>query len=76
MVTASGAIAQSFLGPHGSGQPLEDPEGVSLGSISSAGQLIGMQSRRSRTIKRAGDIVFSLAALSLGHRCFWPLVCW
>lgn len=32
----------------------------------SASQLIGLQSRRSRTIKRAGDIVFALAVLSLG----------
>jgi lipopolysaccharide/colanic/teichoic acid biosynthesis glycosyltransferase len=32
----------------------------------SAGQLIGLQSRRSRVIKRGGDILFSLAVLTLG----------
>ena len=39
----------------------------------SASQLIGLQSRRSRTFKRAGDIVFSLAVLSLGSPVFLAL---
>lgn len=73
MVTTSGAIAQSLLSSHGTSQPLEIPEASSAALISSAGQLIGMQSRRSRTIKRAGDIVFSLAVLSLGAPVFLAL---
>ena len=36
----------------------------------SAEQLIAQQSRRSRVLKRAGDIVFSLAVLSLGAPLF------
>jgi lipopolysaccharide/colanic/teichoic acid biosynthesis glycosyltransferase len=39
----------------------------------SARQLIGLQSRRSRTFKRAGDIVFSLTVLSLGSPVFLAL---
>mgnify|MGYP003340452829 CR=1 FL=1 len=37
---------------------------------STAGALIGLQSRRSRTFKRAGDIVFSLSVLALGSPVF------
>jgi hypothetical protein len=36
----------------------------------SAQQLIGLQSRRSRMVKRGGDLVFSLAVLSLGAPLF------
>ena len=36
----------------------------------SAQQLIGLQSRRSRMVKRSGDLVFSLAVLSLGAPLF------
>lgn len=39
----------------------------------SARELIGLQSRRSRTFKRAGDIVFSVAVLSLGSPLFLAL---
>lgn len=35
-----------------------------------ASALIALQSRRARTVKRAGDIVFSLAVLSLGSPVF------
>ncbi|MFM7086580.1 MAG: sugar transferase [Cyanobium sp.] len=41
--------------------------------VPSADQLIGLQSRRARTLKRAGDIVFSLAVLSLGSPLFLVL---
>ncbi|MEB3270943.1 MAG: sugar transferase [Synechococcus sp.] len=79
MVTASGAIAQAIFRPRRSAEPPPlpetppSPEPPLLLSIASAGQLIGLQSRRSRTIKRAGDIVFSLAALSLGAPVFLAL---
>jgi hypothetical protein len=38
-----------------------------------AGELIHQQSRRARTVKRAGDIVFSLAVLTLGSPVFLVL---
>ena len=40
----------------------------------SADQLIELQSRRSRVIKRSGDIVFSLAVLTLGSPVFLLLL--
>ena len=42
-------------------------------SSPTACQLISLQSRRSRTIQRAGDIIFSLAVLSLGSPVFLAL---
>jgi len=69
MVASYGTVAQPYdastLTPGSS--PFE-------ASVSpSARQLIGLQSRRSRTFKRAGDIVFSLAVLSLGSPVFLAL---
>ena len=44
-----------------------------LSSTLSAEQLIALQSRRSRVLKRTGDIVFSLAVLTLGSPLFLVL---
>jgi lipopolysaccharide/colanic/teichoic acid biosynthesis glycosyltransferase len=43
------------------------------GAILSADQLIELQSRRSRVVKRSGDIVFSLMVLSLGSPIYLAL---
>lgn len=61
------------------GQPFEAPDLVpsvpplQVSATPSASELIDLQSRRSRTLKRAGDIVFSLAMLSLGSPIFLAL---
>jgi len=62
MVASYGTVSQPY-------------DASSLVSVSapfevSAGDLIGLQSRRSRTLKRSGDIVFSLAVLTLGSPLF------
>lgn len=73
MVASFGAIPEVFPAP---------PEALdTLGADSSstappgirAGELISLQSRRSRSFKRAGDIVFSLAVLTLGAPVFIAL---
>jgi len=69
MVATYGTAAQSFEAP-----ALAPAPSLFGGSASpTASQLIGLQSRRSRTVKRAGDIVFSLAVLSLGSPVFLAL---
>ena len=73
MVASLGAISEAYPQPRGVTEPLDVIAGDSLSLTSSAGQLIGLQSRRSRTIKRAGDIVFSLAVLTLGAPVFIAL---
>jgi lipopolysaccharide/colanic/teichoic acid biosynthesis glycosyltransferase len=69
MVATYGTAAQSFEAP-----ALAPAPSLFGGSARpTASQLIGLQSRRSRTVKRAGDIVFSLAVLSLGSPVFLAL---
>ncbi|MEB3351372.1 MAG: sugar transferase [Cyanobacteriota bacterium] len=55
------------------GSPVQPPRlrrALQLPSGLSNGQLIARQSRRSRMLKRGGDIAFSLAVLSLGSPLF------
>lgn len=69
MVASYGTAAQPFETP--GLPPAASPFEASANP--SATQLIGLQSRRSRTLKRAGDILFSLAVLSLGSPVFLAL---
>lgn len=69
MVASYGTVAQPYDAP--TLAPGTSPFEASTNP--SASQLIGLQSRRSRTLKRAGDIVFSLAVLSLGSPVFLAL---
>ena len=69
MVASVGTVTQPYDAP--SLAPGASPFEASTNP--SASQLISLQSRRSRTFKRAGDIVFSLAVLSLGSPVFLAL---
>lgn len=69
MVASYGTVAQPFEAP--ALAPAASPFEASANL--SATQLIGLQSRRARTFKRAGDIVFSLAVLTLGSPVFVAL---
>jgi lipopolysaccharide/colanic/teichoic acid biosynthesis glycosyltransferase len=69
MVASYGSVSQPFEAA--TLVPPASPFEASAGPTAS--QLIGLQSRRSRTIKRAGDIVFSLTVLTLGSPVFLAL---
>jgi lipopolysaccharide/colanic/teichoic acid biosynthesis glycosyltransferase len=61
----SASLAPSSLGALRQASVLSGPA-----SLLTSEQLIELQSRRSRAVKRTGDIIFSLAVLSLGSPIF------
>lgn len=69
MVASVGTVTQTYDAP--ALVPGASPFEASTNP--SASLLISLQSRRSRSFKRAGDIVFSLAVLSLGSPVFLAL---
>jgi len=69
MVASYGTVTQPYDAP--TLVPASSPFEASASP--SASQLIGLQSRRSRSFKRAGDVIFSLAVLSLGSPVFLAL---
>ena len=69
MVASYGTVAQ----PYDASTLPSGPSPFEASVSPSASQLIGLQSRRARSFKRAGDIVFSLAVLSLGSPVFLAL---
>jgi lipopolysaccharide/colanic/teichoic acid biosynthesis glycosyltransferase len=60
------SFGSASLSPGSLGALLEAPSDSLTPSLLSPDQLIDLQSRRSRVAKRTGDIVFSLAVLTLG----------
>jgi lipopolysaccharide/colanic/teichoic acid biosynthesis glycosyltransferase len=60
------SFGSASLSPGSLGALLEAPSDSGTPSLLSPDQLIDLQSRRSRVAKRTGDIVFSLAVLTLG----------
>ena len=69
MVVSYGSVSQAYGAP--SLASVASPFEASLQPT--AEQLIDLQSRRERTVKRAGDIAFSLAVLTLGSPLFLVL---
>lgn len=69
MVASVGSVTQPYDAPI----LVPGPSPFEASSSPTASQLIGLQSRRSRSFKRAGDIVFSLAVLTLGSPVFVAL---
>jgi lipopolysaccharide/colanic/teichoic acid biosynthesis glycosyltransferase len=69
MVASYGTVSQPYDAP----ALVPVPSPFSSTAVPTARQLIGLQSRRARTFKRAGDIAFALAVLTFGSPVFLAL---
>ena len=71
--TATGSRTPHLVRSLQTGPMVEAESQARTSQILSADQLIELQSKRSRVIKRSGDIIFSLAVLGLGSPVFLAL---